>query len=123
MGGYRSQNSAQIREVQHLAAEGCCAPVDNCEVACVCKGVDHEIREAVSERQTKDKLLYRTMHNSQHMNNRPLSHKQKYAIKIFFFVLAKAMKALALNVCHVERSWLKCEEDWNQNTHFMTFQK
>jgi len=35
------------------------------EVACVCKGVDHEIREAVSERHTKDyKLLYRTMHNS-----------------------------------------------------------
>jgi len=29
-------------------------PVDNCEVACVCKGVDHEIREAVSERHTKD---------------------------------------------------------------------
>jgi len=24
------------------------------EVACVCKGVDHEIREAVSERHTKD---------------------------------------------------------------------
>ena len=24
------------------------------------------------------------------------------------------MKALALNVCHVERSWLKFEEDWNQ---------
>ena len=34
---------------------------------------------------------------------------------IFFFVLAKATKALALNVCHVERSWLKFEEDWNQN--------
>jgi len=39
------------------------------------------------------------------------------------FVLAKAMKALALNVCHVERSWLKFEEDWNQNIHFMTFQR
>jgi len=45
-------------------------------------------------------------------------HKQKYAIKIsLFFDLAKAMKALALNVCHVERSWLKFEEDWNQNIH------
>jgi len=26
------------------------------------------------------------------------------------------MKALALNVCHVE-------EDWDQNIHFMTFQR
>ena len=60
----------------------------------------------------------------QKLGNRPLSHKQKYAIKIiFFFVSAKAMKALALNVCQVERSWLKFEEDWNQNIHFMTFQK
>ena len=32
------------------------------------------------------------------------------------------MKALALNVYHVERSWLKFE-DWNQNIHFMTFQR
>jgi len=48
---------------KHWAAEGCCAPVDNCEVACVCKRVDHEIRDAVSERHTKDyKFLYRTMH-------------------------------------------------------------
>ena len=54
MGGYRSRNSPQIREVQHWAAEGCCAPVDNCEDACICKGVDHEIREVVSERHTKD---------------------------------------------------------------------
>jgi len=57
--------------------------------------------------------------------NRPLSHKQKYAIKISysFFVLVKAVKALAPNVCHVERSWLKFDEDWNQNIHFMTFQR
>jgi len=25
------------------------------------------------------------------------------------------MKALALNVCHVERSWLKFEEDWTSD--------
>ena len=33
------------------------------------------------------------------------------------------MKALALNVCHVERPWLKFEEDWNQNIHFYDLSK